>query len=242
MKISLITVNLNNRLGLERTRQSVMEQRLTGHALEWIVVDGNSTDGSRGCIAPGEARLIQAPPAGVYAALNTGMARAGGDVIGILHSGDVFENDSVLQTVADAMQGDTCDFLFANVRIGKRLYSAGGYVPAKELPQGFAPPHPSLYVTPRVLACCGVYDTSFKVAGDFEYFIRLFKKTSLTWRYLDMTLVRMEPGGRSARLKSRLLTNNRERLRAMRKHGMRASAIMILKHYRRTLTSFFRHK
>ena len=91
MRLSIITVNYNNREGLVRTARSVVEQ--TFYDFEWIVVDGGSTDGSVGVIQEYADRIawsVSEPDGGIYEAMNKGLDRASGKYVQFLNSGDSF--------------------------------------------------------------------------------------------------------------------------------------------------------
>lgn len=102
MKLSVITVNYNNKAGLQRTIDSVVCQ--TWRDLEWIVIDGGSTDGSKELLEQYQqhfAYWCSEPDKGVYHAMNKGIARAKGDYLLFLNSGDALYDENVLQTIDD---------------------------------------------------------------------------------------------------------------------------------------------
>ena len=102
MKFSIITVNYNNRDGLLKTIESVINQ--TYHDFEYIVIDGGSTDGSIDILKEYNNRItywISEPDGGIYQGMNKGIAKAIGDYLNFLNSGDCFYSNNVLQEVAD---------------------------------------------------------------------------------------------------------------------------------------------
>lgn len=102
MKLSVITVNYNNKAGLQRTIDSVVCQ--TWRDFEWIVIDGGSTDGSKELLEQYQqhfAYWCSEPDGGVYNAMNKGIARAKGDYLLFLNSGDALYDENVLQTIDD---------------------------------------------------------------------------------------------------------------------------------------------
>ena len=113
MRLSIITINLNNRNGLQKTIDSVIAQTFTDY--EWIIIDGGSTDGSREIIEQYEEHFsywVSEPDKGIYNAINKGIAHAEGEYIQILNSGDcLFENNTLEQLFshqydADILYGD----------------------------------------------------------------------------------------------------------------------------------------
>lgn len=241
MKISIITINRNNADGLERTLRSIAAQlpALKGHELEHIVVDGMSTDGSLSRLIPElPSRIEISEPKGVYHALNVGVPLANGDIIGLLHAGDVYTDDNVLARIVETFVNNReTDFIWSDVTLGRRYYSGADFTP-KILEIGYAPPHTSLFMRTGMASAMGKYDESFKVAADFEYFVRLFTHTDFKGQYLPGATVAMEPGGMSQLWRNRLWYNNSERLRSLRKNGLPASLWRVLSHYKIVLKGY----
>lgn len=241
-KISVVTINYNERSGLKNTLQSVAAQQAMlppDVELEHIIVDGESTDGSLNEVRPDLAsQVIISPPKGVYNAINIGLDHTTGDIVGLLHAGDVYTSDDALALIVGRFEStDDIDFIWGDVTIGRRYYSGKKFKP-EALETGFAPPHPSLYMRRSLLDRIGPYDERYHTAADFDYFVRLFTDTSLRAAYMPGALVSMEPGGRSASLRSRLWTNNRERLASLRSHGLKASPFALLKNYKNIVSGY----
>lgn len=114
MNLSIITVNLNNVIGLRKTIESVVSQSFTDY--EWIVVDGGSNDGSRELIENFDTRFsywVSEPDTGIYNAMNKGIAHAHGDWLLFLNSGDWLFSDDVLEKVFSSEH--QCDVLYGDV-------------------------------------------------------------------------------------------------------------------------------
>lgn len=102
MKLSIITINFNNKDGLQKTIDSVVNQ--TWHDFEWIVIDGGSTDGSKELIEQYQqhfAYWCSEPDKGVYNAMNKGIDKAKGEYLLFLNSGDALYGNDILQKVDD---------------------------------------------------------------------------------------------------------------------------------------------
>lgn len=249
MKVSIITITRNNAAGLRRTIDSVASQRHV-NTLEHIIVDGESTDNTPEIIAaaPTHPVVTSQTPRGVYNAINAGLRLATGDIVGLLHAGDVFSDRHVLDDVCSAFRENPgTDFIFGDVHFAvpggrvARYYSAEICSP-ENIPSGIYPPHPSLYMRRHVHEKVGFYDDSFISAGDFEMFIRLFCKNDFNWLYLPRDMVCMQPGGVSSTLYYRLIGNNRERLHALRQNGIKPSYIRLFPHYIHAFKSYlWRH-
>lgn len=128
MKLSIITINYNNRKGLERTAKSIIDQ--TFRDFEWIVVDGRSDDGSNVIIELYASYItwsVSEPDGGIYEAMNKGLERAKGEYVQFLNSGDSFINESVLENVftneklADVNYGNQWCILDGTI-VEKRTY------------------------------------------------------------------------------------------------------------------------
>lgn len=248
MKIALITITRNNADGLRRTIRSVGSQSVS--PAEYIIVDGNSTDHTASVLdaCAGHAEVIKRQPRGVYDAINAGIERSTAPLVGLLHSGDEFSSADVLERVGAIFDSDPeLDFIFGDVHFGRpggvtTRYYSGSRGSLKSIINGFAPPHPSLYMRRSVFEKKGLYKADYKVSADFEMFARLFADSSLKWCYVPLDMVCMEPGGLSSRIRSRLWDHNIERLRALRQNGLKASVFNISKHYIHVLKSYLRLK
>ena len=181
MKISIITVCFNASRTIEQTIISVLTQ--TYQNIEYIIIDGASVDGSIGIIEKYSSKIhefISEPDNGMYDALNKGIKLATGDIIGILNSDDSFCNDNILNLVAcnfneilelDAVIGDVA-FINKNNKIFRQCSAKNWDI--SKFKYGNMPPHPSFYCKKSCFNKYGYYNTNFKIAGDFELFIRFF--------------------------------------------------------------------
>ena len=245
MKVSIITITRNNAEGLRRTIESVRSQRHV-HTLEHIIVDGESTDNTQQVIAEagGSPKVVSRAPRGVYDAINGGLEHVTGDIIGLLHAGDVFTDRHVLDDVCAAFaEHPEADFIFGDVHFSAsggrvaRYYSGHECNPAT-LMTGIYPPHPSMYIRRECQQKAGFYNADYVSAGDFEMFVRLFKVHGMKWHYIGRDMVRMKPGGVSATLYNRLWGNNRERMRAFRENGIKTSFFRIIPRYLHVIKSY----
>jgi glycosyltransferase involved in cell wall biosynthesis len=216
---------------------------------ELVVVDGASTDRTVEIVQGFESPLVQVHSArdrGIYDALNKGIARATGDVVGILHSNDYFASPTILNQVAEAFADPNLDAVFADVTFfppGKpdrvvRRYRSNRFRPAL-LAYGLMPAHPTLYLRRRVFERFGVYRTDFRIAGDFEFIARIFRENRISYRYVEDVWTRMETGGASTGgLRSKMVINA-EVLRACRDLGISTSYARLLARYPRKVLEMF---
>jgi glycosyltransferase involved in cell wall biosynthesis len=248
MKVSVVTVCYNSEKTVSDTIRSVYSQR--GVEIDYLIVDGASTDSTRARIAEATAQgaafrererlvpialtVVSEPDRGMYDALNKGIVRATGDVLGILNSDDVFESDETLAAIAAAFD-ETVDAVYADIRFvrnGKtaRYYSARRWKPWMHR-WGFMPPHPSVYIRRVCFERLGLYKLGYRISADFELMVRFFCRGGIRTRYLPRCVVVMRFGGLSTGgLRSNILLN-KENVRANRENGTFSCFAMMLPKY-----------
>lgn len=187
MKISIITIGLNNREGYERTLLSVVGQTCKDY--EFIVIDGGSTDGSVDVIRRYEnivACWISEPDSGIYNAMNKGVARATGDYCIFMNSGDEFHAPDVLERVARQL-GDK-DIYVGNEQMGKNghFYSVPDRLSAVfVLQKGL--PHQAAFIRTRLLKE-NSYDESLRIASDWKFFVEELVLHDRSYEHLDLVV------------------------------------------------------
>jgi glycosyltransferase involved in cell wall biosynthesis len=246
MKLSIITVSCNAEASIGATLKSVAAQ--THPDIEHIVIDGASTDGTLERIAADGghiAQLVSEPDKGIYDAMNKGIQRATGEVIGILNADDCYADNEVLARVARIMESEPIDVVYADVVFFApdnptatiRRYSSRYFSPER-IAWGQMPAHPTLFLRRSVFDRFGLYRTDYRISGDYEFVARIFKEGSLRYRYLPEVLVRMRIGGISTGGWRNTLLLNREVLRACRENGIKTSLLRILSKYPAKLFEF----
>lgn len=237
MRISVITAVYNRNAVVGDAVDSVLRQ--TYRDIDYVIQDGGSTDGTLARIAERKApriRLCSERDDGLYDAINRGIARASGEVIGLMHSDDVFASDDVLARVAEALNDPAVDGVYGDldyVSTGDmsrtiRKWRSGGYAPEK-LRRGWMPPHPTLYLRRSVFAAWGAYDTSYRIAADYDAMLRYLVRGGIRLAYVPKVFVRMRVGGESNRSLSKILTKSREDYRAIRANGVGGLRTLALK-------------
>ena len=257
MKVSLITVSFNAESTIADTMESVRRQRLPeGLSLEYVVVDGASTDGTVVKIREYAERVqgdglafkwISEKDRGLYDAMNKGIRMAEGEVIGILNADDWLEDENALRNVAEGF-GSGVDAVYGDVRFvrgeGKetvRYYSSRRWRPWMHN-WGFMPAHPSVYVRREVFEKFGDYKLGYKISADFEWMTRIFCRGGIKARYLPRCLVTMRLGGKSTAGLKAMLELNRENVRANRENGYFCCLLMMLPKYFYKILGYIRKK
>lgn len=241
MKISIVTVSYNS---VETISDTIYSVRAQDHFdIEHIIIDGASTDGTVELVrsmADERTTFVSEPDNGLYDAMNKGIARATGDVIGILNSDDFYADSGVLSRVVarftdgppvEAVLGDIA-FLAGDVserRIGRR-YRSKRFTP-RRIAWGWMPAHPAMFITRDAYARVGGYRTDYRIASDYEFVARAFGRHNLSYRHLEEFLVLMRPGGVSTEGLCAKWTINVESLRACRENGIASNLFMIMSKY-----------
>lgn len=241
MKISVITAVYNRAGTIGDAIESLHAQTFTGY--EHVVVDGASSDGTLDVVrslAGPRTRIFSEPDKGIYDALNKGVARAEGDILGFLHSDDVFASGDVLDRVAEAFADPAVDAVYGDLdyvaaddvaRIVRR-WRSGDYTPDR-LAWGWMPPHPALYLRRGVFEAQGAFDTDFRIAADYESILRHFRSPGFRAVYVPQVFVKMRLGGESNGSLKRILRKSREDLRAMRMHRVGGLGTLVMKNARK---------
>ena len=209
MLISLVTITYNSFETVEETLSSVNSQ--TNSYLEHIIIDGESSDNTlKICNDFGHiSKIISEQDNGIYDALNKGIKNSKGEIIGFLNSDDTFYNENSLKHIADAFDKDTdCvfgDLIYTDKNENIKRIWKGSAFKKEAFKKGWMPAHPTFYCRRSVYEKLGIYDDSFKIAGDFELMLRFLEKHNIRSKYIPKTLVNMKVGGASNNgLKSKL--------------------------------------
>ena len=180
-KISIITVVLNSEKFLEETIKSVLDQNYNN--LEYIIIDGGSTDKSLDIIEKYKGKIsffLSERDNGIYDAFNKGLARATGDIIGIVNSDDVYTKDAFKIILKYFNQYTEKDFYFGAVE--KHYATLYGYKPWKiKFSWGFYSSHSSgFFIKKKAADIVGLYNTKYKCSADYDYFYRMIVKNKLS--------------------------------------------------------------
>jgi glycosyltransferase involved in cell wall biosynthesis len=217
--------------------------------IEYIIVDGNSNDGTLDIIKKNEAFITQwisEPDKGIYDAMNKAVRMATGEVVGILNSDDFYADTTILSQVAKAFEDPTVDAVFGdlefvspeNLKKVVRTYSSAHWNPNK-FAWGFMPAHPTFFVRRKYYEQFGLFKTDYKIAADYELLIRFLLVHKLRYRYLSLKMVVMRRGGVSSRSwKSNVILNS-EIMRGCRENGVYTNAVMVYSKYFRKLFELF---
>ncbi len=227
MKISIITIVYNRAHCIEDCIQSVLSQ--TYHDIEYLVIDGGSTDGTTNIIERYQDKIdyyVSEKDEGIFDALNKGIKHATGDVIGILNSDDFFYSKETLSHIIEAFQYSKADLVYAkglfvsedNIQKIKRIYPSNPFNKFL-LNFGWIPLHTTIFVKKEVFEKYGNYNPGYRIASDYEISLRWFKNDDIYKFYLNEWVVKMRLGGLSTSANLQL-KKSKEDLRIILKYKL----------------------
>ncbi len=219
MKISIITVTHNSEQTIRDTLESVGQQDYLD--IEHIIVDGRSIDNTMSIVNqyPYIAKILSEKDDGIYYAMNKGILLSGGEVIAILNSDDIYNNNHVISKVMRAFEDKTVDAVYGDLQYVKqddtskivRTWKSGSFNKEKFY-FGWMPPHPSFFVRKKVYDEIGKFNTQLDTSADYEFMLRALVKNNYKVKYIPEVLVRMRTGGASnGSIKKRIHANREDR-------------------------------
>lgn len=204
MILTIITINRNNAAGLERTMQSVAAQTRTD--LEYVVVDGASTDGSQDVIQKlsetfgNRIKWVSEPDAGIYSAMNKGIRMATGDYVQFLNSGDSLASKDVVERMYFALeQNGYPSILYGNMlkampdgRTRRDRCFAGKPITLKGFIRGSLN-HSPAYIKKSLFEKYGLYDESMRIVSDWKWYLQaiILGEETPVYTDIDVTLFDM---------------------------------------------------
>ena len=248
MKISIITATFNRTATLRRAILSVKEQSYTN--IETVIIDGCSTDDSLDTIQDLVSIsdiVLSEPDEGIYDALNKGINLSSGEIVGFLHSDDLYDNDEVVAQVADIFGDPSIDIVYGNVSFFegsnrckvKRIYISP-QLSKSNLAWGKMPAHPALFCRKAVFDKVGLFQLDYKIAADYEFLCRPVNTLDFKAQYVNSIFVNMQEGGASRIGLRNTYILNKEVCRAVKSNGIYTNLLMILSKYPLKVLEFVR--
>ena len=239
MKISIITATFNRGHFIESCILSILRQDIKD--VELIIIDGLSTDSTFEKLRPlikknKNIKFYSETDSGIYDALNKGIDKANGEIIGFLHSDDVFYNSEVLKKIICKFKNHDIDGLYGNLEYVEKI-DTNKVVRFWEscafnnnlLKKGWAPPHPTLFLKSNIYKKHGKFDLKFKISADYDFMLRIFKDDSLKFEYVPRVITRMRTGGVSNKNIKNIFIKTFEDFKAIRKNKVGSVGTLLRK-------------
>ncbi len=235
MKFSIITATYDSEASVIDALRSIEQQDFPRDDIEWILVDGASTDRTLELIQEQDFqpdKLVSEPDKGIYEALNKGVKMATGDFIGFLHADDVLAGPSVLNRISCALENSGADAVYGDLQYVRPLddgnfrvvrhWKSGIYY-RRKLHWGWMPPHPTFYLKREIydqtrLENGDYFDTSYTCSADYDFMMRVLRRYLIEPAYLQMVLVKMRIGGISNRSLRHIIKKSVEDWHAIRRN------------------------
>jgi glycosyltransferase involved in cell wall biosynthesis len=189
--LSIITINFNDAIGLSKTIESVLSQSFTDY--EYIIIDGGSTDGSVDVIKSRTDLLtywVSEKDAGIYDAMNKGIAAAKGEYCLFLNSGDYLFEKDVLQHVM--AQNPGADIVYGDIMTVRDGVMAGKIVSPDKITSLFllvnVIVHPAQFIKRELFLKQGAYSTDYRIGSDYDFFLKLFFSPNFTYLHVPITI------------------------------------------------------
>lgn len=244
LKVSIITTTFQDRKNLENIILQILEQDYEN--IEYIIVDGKSTDGTIECIQSyeekfqGKLKWISEKDSGIYDAINKGLLLATGEIIGCCF--DRFTGTDVISRMVHTIESEHSDGVHADL-----LYMDGDRIVRTwrqgqgNFRTGWMPGHPTLYLKKSVYDKFGGYKTDYKVSADYEFMIRILKSREVVLSYIPEVLVQMSYGGTSTKGIGSYLLSLKEGHRALKENGVSFAWVTDCLRTLRVLLQFIRN-
>jgi glycosyltransferase involved in cell wall biosynthesis len=209
--VTIITVTYNSGPGLRRAIESVIGQSYP--SIEYIIIDGGSTDGTVECIKEYSEQIsywVSEPDKGIYNAMNKGIDRANGELVYFLNSDDYFFNNQVIGDVVEIYLKEqrTVDVIYGDVmKYGKQLGiigKMGRCIELKDVQKGRVICHQGIFMK-RDLLVEHKFNEKYKIVADYELQVKLLLQRR-RFLYVDMLIAYYSIDGFSSQLESKRAT------------------------------------
>jgi len=236
MKVSIITATYNSESTIIDTIQSLQSQ--TYIDIEYIIVDGLSTDSTIKLIKEHSTRVstfIIEKDKGIYDALNKGLAVATGDIVGFLHSDDLFASKNSVSNLVSAFEMNS-DAIYADLEYVQksdtnkivRLWKSGRFN-LSQINNGWMPPHPTFYMKTSLYKKYGGFNLNYKIAADYDSLLRYLWVNKIQVSYLPEVLIKMRVGGASNRSLKNIYQKSLEDIKALKSNNVPVFKAFIIK-------------
>lgn len=228
MKVSIITATYNSEKTIKDTILSLESQSYDN--IEHIIIDGGSRDKTLDIIKKYSTKvslIVSEPDKGIYDALNKGILKSSGDVVGFLHSDDLLAYPEAISDLVDTFKNNECDAVYADLEyvsqddITKviRKWKSGEYTIGK-VKYGWMPPHPTYFMKRDRYRDWSVFNLDYKISADYDSLLRYLWCNKAKLAYLPKTITKMRVGGASNRSLKNIILKSREDVKIIKLNGL----------------------
>ncbi len=226
MKFSIITATYNNETTILNTISSVVSQTYIN--IEHIIIDGASKDKTLSLIKNNATKILKVisePDNGIYDALNKGIKNATGDIIVFLHADDIFAKNTIIEDAAKLFTNKQTDSIYGDLQYVSKedtnkiiRYWKSGEFKFSKLKKGWMPPHPTFFVKKKIYDKLGTFDTSFRIAADYDIILRFLGQNKISTAYLPQVMIKMRIGGESNKSIKNIIKKMQEDVKVLKKN------------------------
>ena len=229
MKISIITATFNSGKFIESCIKSILKQNYK--KFEIIIIDGLSTDSTIKKIKTllykhNNIKIFSEKDLGIYHALNKGIEKANGDIIGFVHSDDLLYNKNVLSNIIDVFKNSNIDGVYGDLQYVEkqntnkviRYWKSKDFKP-NLINKGWTPPHPTLYLKKKVYEKHGFFDLNYKISSDYDFMTKIFMDNTFNFKYIPKVITKMRVGGISNKNIKNVLIKSLEDYKVIYRNG-----------------------
>ena len=236
MSISIITTVYNNEKFIKSCLDSIINQKFKKNKLEHVIIDGGSTDSTVKIIKKKNnfIKLFIKKNTSIYEAINFGIKKSENKIIGLLHSDDLFANNQVLNKVEKFLNNKNINAIYSNIKFTDRenikkitRIFISRQLTFEDLKKCEHPPHTSLFIKREIFKKYGYYNTSLKIASDFEFMLRVFGIEKVKIKYINTFFVIMREGGTSTKSLKNIFRSNLEVFRSLKLNKLQNNFIYI---------------
>lgn len=246
MLVSIITLTSNSEKTLEKTLQSIESQ--TYKNIEMVHVDNRSSDETINILkkySNKNTKFVSEKDSGIANAFNKGLKMANGEIIGFLHSDDIFAYEDCVLEMVDCFRSEDINFFYAdltyvsnkkNIRFWKSD-NRSGYKNRKKLEKkinfGWMPPHPTVFIKKELINEIGFYNENYRVSSDYDYLLRAIKNENNKPFYFDKNFVNMALGGNSNKSLKNIIKKMTEDYAIIKNNLNKGIIVLLLKNLRK---------
>ncbi|TQI71933.1 glycosyltransferase [Gramella sp. Hel_I_59] len=247
MKVTIITATYNSADNIFTAMKSIATQSYLN--IEWVVIDGGSSDKTLDIIKGNysrELKIISEKDQGIYDALNKGIKLASGDIIGFVHSDDFLASPEIISEMVQTFRDRKVDGVYGDLEyVSKsdtskriRFWKSEQFF-SKLLRKGWMPAHPTLFLRSEVYQKHGHFNLKYRIAADYDFILRVFSDSSLSFKYIPEVLTKMRVGGASNRSLKNIKLKSMEDLRALKTNKITNPYSVLLQKNLSKISQFF---